>query len=211
MKPWEGYWLNALKNHKKLKYYITKNDENILKHLIKIEYKTFNSDDFCLNFHFSPNEYLETSIIIMAFKFDSEGYCKLAECNTIKWKTGKQNKNESIRDSTESKDNKYQEGTFFNFFKTVKLGSKDVNFKGTQDDVAFFEIEDHLEIAYNIVDDILAYHFEFYTGIFKKRPDDSDEENEEDQWMEDSEDEDESTKHGKEGKKDTKKRHCRRK
>ena len=58
------FWLKAMKNSHVLGTQITKNEENLLKHLVDIEHISVeNSNDFILRFHFASNDYIQNSSI----------------------------------------------------------------------------------------------------------------------------------------------------
>jgi len=82
------FWLKALGNNAILKQYISKSDENILKHLIDIRGEKVQGNSYKLTFVFSENEYFANKELIklMIIDNDDDHKCIKAIGTNIEWK-----------------------------------------------------------------------------------------------------------------------------
>lgn len=69
---------------------IKEKDEDVLKHLNKLEYETeTGTNNFILKFHFTPNEYFTNELLTKKFFITEDDEVTKTEGTDIKWKEGK--------------------------------------------------------------------------------------------------------------------------
>lgn len=91
------FWLTTLQHTDEFGELITEDDEPALKHLIDVTSTPLPDEEkatpsFVLNFHFSPNDYFDNTIISKKYILSSEGGDMIfdhTESTEIKWKAGK--------------------------------------------------------------------------------------------------------------------------
>lgn len=178
------FWLSAMKNQISLAEMITDRDEGALKHLTDIRMEYLDKPGFRLIFEFDENEYFTNKTITKTYFYQNEsGYggdfiYDHAEGDKINWKEGKdltvrveqkkqRNKSKSLplqasphhagpEQLTESKTDTKQTRivkktvpteSFFNFFSPPNAPSE-------EDDDAASDIEERLELDYQLGEDI---------------------------------------------------------
>lgn len=175
------FWLTALRNHIGLADLITDRDEAALKHLadIRIAYLTEGKPGFKLQFYFTPNEFFENELLEKTYLYLEEvGYSgdflyDRAIGTEIKWKEDKdltkeieikkqRNKNTNrtrlIRKSRPAE-------SFFNFFSPPTPPEEEDD---DESDVDIEELEEKLELDYQIGEDIkekiIPRAIDYFTG-----------------------------------------------
>jgi nucleosome assembly protein 1-like 1 len=174
------FWLSAMKNQISLAEMITDRDEAALKHLVDIRMEYLDRPGFKLIFEFEENEFFENKIITKTYFYQEEnGYggdfiYDHAEGDAIQWKAGKdltvrieskkqRNKSMSspqyitiarnkLTQRTDTKQTRVVKKTvptesFFNFFSPPTPPSD-------EDDDAASDIEERLELDYQLGEDI---------------------------------------------------------
>lgn len=177
------FWLSAMKNQISLAEMITDRDEGALKHLTDIRMEYLDKPGFRLIFEFDENEYFTNKTITKTYFYQNEsGYggdfiYDHAEGDKINWKEGKdltvrveqkkqRNKSKSIslqmsssharhatdRIKSDTKQTRIVKKTvptesFFNFFSPPNAPSE-------EDDDAASDIEERLELDYQLGEDI---------------------------------------------------------
>jgi nucleosome assembly protein 1-like 1 len=209
------FWLSAMKNQISLAEMITDRDEAALKYLTDIRMEYLDKPGFRLIFEFAENEFFTNKTITKTYYYQNEsGYggdfiYDHAEGDKIDWKP---EKDLTVRVEQKKQRNKNTKQTrivkktvptqsFFNFFSPPTPPSE-------EDDDAASDIEERLELDYQLGEDIKeklipraidwftgeALQFEeldeddFEEGDF----DDEDDEDDDDLSHDDDEDEDES-------------------
>ncbi|PCH32978.1 NAP-domain-containing protein [Wolfiporia cocos MD-104 SS10] len=211
------FWLTALRTHVGLAGIITDRDAGALKHLvdIRLSYLT-DKPGYKLSFVFSPNEYFENEVLEKTYLYQEEvGYSgdfmyDRAIGTDIKWKEDKDlTKEYEIKKQRNKNTNRTRlirkarpTDSFFNFFSPPEPPSED----DEDDEVDLDEIEEKLEVDYQIGEDIkekiIPRAVDYFTGKaldyedFDEQDDDfedidDDEEDEEDRFSDDSESEEE--------------------
>ncbi|KAF4585423.1 nucleosome assembly protein [Ophiocordyceps camponoti-floridani] len=219
------FWLSAMKNQVTLAEMITDRDEAALKYLIDVRMEYLDKPGFRLIFEFRPNEYFTNTVVTKTYYYQNEsGYggdfiYDHAEGDKINWLTGK---DLTIRVEEKKQRNKNTKQTrivkktvptesFFNFFSPPKPPAVD---DGGEDDDLISDIEDRLELDYQLGEDIkeklIPRAIDWFTGealAFEEVEDDleaddfeDDEEDDEDDMSEDHDDEDESDEDDESGK-----------
>ncbi|KAJ9142729.1 Nucleosome assembly protein [Pleurostoma richardsiae] len=194
------FWLSAMKNQISLAEIITDRDEGALKHLTDIRMEYLDQPGFRLIFEFSENEYFTNKTITKTYYYQNEsGYggdfiYDHAEGDKINWKEGK---DLTVRVEQKKQRNKNTKQTrivkktvptesFFNFFSPPKAPSDE------DDDDAASDIEDRLELDYQLGEDIkeklIPRAIDWFTGEALAFEELDEEELEED--FEDDDDED---------------------
>ena len=178
------FWLSAMKNQISLAEMITDRDEGALKHLTDIRMEYLDKPGFRLIFEFDENEYFTNKTVTKTYFYQNEsGYggdfiYDHAEGDKINWKEGKdltvrveqkKQRNKSkllslqwslshpgheqlIEPKTDTKQTRIVKKTvptesFFNFFSPPNAPSE-------EDDDAASDIEERLELDYQLGEDI---------------------------------------------------------
>ncbi|PHH68986.1 hypothetical protein CDD80_7089 [Ophiocordyceps camponoti-rufipedis] len=219
------FWLSAMKNQVTLAEMITDRDEAALKYLIDVRMEYLDKPGFRLIFEFRPNEYFTNTVVTKTYYYQNEsGYggdfiYDHAEGDKINWRTGK---DLTIRVEEKKQRNKNTKQTrivkktvptesFFNFFSPPKPPVDD---DGGDDDDLISDIEDRLELDYQLGEDIkeklIPRAIDWFTGealAFEEVEDDleaddfeDEEDDDEDDMSEDHDDEDESDEDDESGK-----------
>jgi nucleosome assembly protein 1-like 1 len=155
------FWLSAMKNQISLAEMITDRDEGALKSLIDIRMEYLDKPGFRLIFEFADNEYFTNKIITKTYYYQNEsGYggdfiYDHADGDKIDWKVGqdltvrieqKKQRNKTTKQTRIVKKTVPTE-SFFNFFSPPKAPND-------EDDDAASDIEDRLELDYQLGEDI---------------------------------------------------------
>ncbi|KAG6852037.1 hypothetical protein C0991_003705 [Blastosporella zonata] len=168
------FWLTALRNHTGIAELITDRDAGALKHLldIRITYlddaKPESKPGFKLIFTFGPNEYLENEILEKTYVYQEEvGYSgdfvyDRAIGTQIKWKEDKDlTKEFEIKKQRNKNTNRtrlvrkaHPTESFFNFFSPPVPPAGDALENGDIDDEELDELEEKLELDYQIGEDL---------------------------------------------------------
>ncbi|RDW70240.1 nucleosome assembly protein [Coleophoma crateriformis] len=216
------FWLSAMKNQISLAEMITDRDEAALKHLTDVRMEYLDKPGFRLIFEFAENDFFTNKTISKTYFYQNEsGYggdfiYDHAEGDKIEWKEGK---DLTVRVESKKQRNKNTKQTrvvkktvptesFFNFFSPPKPPTDE------EDDDAASDIEERLELDYQLGEDIkeklIPRAIDWFTGEalqFEEMDDDDmegdfeDEDDEEDDDLsedrddeEESEEEDDATK-----------------
>lgn len=156
------FWLSAMKNQVSLAEMITDRDEAALKHLTDVQMEYLDKPGFRLIFEFAENEFFTNKTISKTYFYQNEsGYggdfiYDHAEGEKIDWKAGK---DLTVRVESKKQRNKNTKQTrvvkktvptesFFNFFSPPKPPTDD------EDDDAASDIEERLELDYQLGEDI---------------------------------------------------------
>ncbi|PHH73879.1 hypothetical protein CDD83_4656 [Cordyceps sp. RAO-2017] len=221
------FWLSAMKNQVTLAEMITDRDEAALKYLSDVRMEYLEKPGFRLIFEFRPNEFFTNKIITKTYIYQNEsGYggdfiYDHAEGDKIDWSAGK---DLTVRVEAKKQRNKNTKQTrivkktvptesFFNFFSPPKPPTDDDD--AGDDDDAISDIEERLELDYQLGEDIkeklIPRAIDWFTGealAFEEVDDDDleagdfedDEDDDEDDLSEDHDDEDESDEDDESGK-----------
>ncbi|KAF8629780.1 hypothetical protein AX17_005559 [Amanita inopinata Kibby_2008] len=216
------FWLTALRNHVGLSEIITDRDADALKHLIDIRLAyledemssdTKGKPGFKIQFIFGPNDFFENEILQKTYLYQEEvGYSgdfvyDRAIGTEIKWKEDKDLTKEfeikKQRNKTTNRTRLVRKArpteSFFNFFSPPQPPSDDAIENGDIEEDELEEIEDKLEVDYQIGEDfkekIIPRAVDYFTGKaleFEVLDDEDDFEDLDDDYdEEDSESEDE--------------------
>ncbi|KAI1138953.1 nucleosome assembly protein [Hypoxylon sp. FL0543] len=193
------FWLSAMKNQISLAEMITDRDENALRYLTDIRMEYLDKPGFRLIFEFAENDYFTNKTITKTYYYQNEsGYggdfiYDHAEGDKINWKEGmdltvrvesKKQRNKNTKQTRIVKKTVPTE-SFFNFFSPPKAPTD-------EDDDAASDIEERLELDYQLGEDIkeklIPRAIDWFTGeaLAFEEIDDLDE----DQFDEDEDDED---------------------
>ncbi|KAF2742253.1 NAP-domain-containing protein [Sporormia fimetaria CBS 119925] len=208
------FWLSAMKNQISLAEMITDRDEAALKSLVDIRMEYLDRPGFRLIFEFAENEFFENKTLSKTYFYQEEnGYggdfiYDHAEGEKINWKTGK---DLTVRVESKKQVNKTTKQTrivkktvptesFFNFFDPPKPPTDE------EDEDAASDIEDRLELDYQLGEDIkeklIPRAIDWFTGEalqYENMEDfdegdfeDDDDEDDEDDLSDDRDDDDDS-------------------
>lgn len=187
------FWLTALRNSIGLSDLITDRDAEALKHLtnITLEYLTENKDSdkdtegkpgFKLLFEFSENDFFTNKVLSKTYVYQEEvGYSgdfvyDRAIGTKIDWKEDKDlTKEYEVKKQRNKTTNRtrfvkkaHPTESFFNFFDPPQLPSDDVIENGEIDPEELEEIEEKLEMDYQIGEDlkekIIPRAIDYFTG-----------------------------------------------
>lgn len=217
------FWLTALRNHVGLSALITDRDAAALKHLtdLRIEYLPSSEPKpgFKLIFEFSSNEYLENDVLEKIYVYREEvGYSgdfvyDRAIGTDIKWKDEKDlTKEFEIKKQRNKNTNRtrlvrkaHPTESFFNFFSPPVAPSEEAIEAGEIGEEELDDLEEKLEIDYQIGEDIkekiIPRAIDYFTGkaieydMLSEDEDDYDDEDDDDDdddldGMDDDSDED---------------------
>lgn len=215
------FWLSAMKNQISLAEMITDRDETALKDLTDVRMEYLDKPGFRLTFEFAENEFFSNKTITKTYFYQNEsGYggdfiYDHAEGDSIEWKSGK---DLTVRVESKKQRNKNTKQTrvvkktvptesFFNFFSPPTPPTDE------EDDDAATDIEERLELDYQLGEDIKeklipraidwftgeALQFEemdedMEEGDFEDEDDDEEDEDDEDHDEDESDDDDDSAK-----------------
>ncbi|KAG6016183.1 hypothetical protein E4U54_002112 [Claviceps lovelessii] len=220
------FWLSAMKNQTTLAEMITDRDEAALKHLTDVRMEYLDKPGFRLLFDFSENDYFSNKIITKTYFYQNEsGYggdfiYDHAEGDKIEWYPGK---DLTVRIEAKKQRNKNTNQTrivkktvptesFFNFFSPPQAPSDDDD---ADDDDAVADIEDRLELDYQLGEDIkeklIPRAIDWFTGealAFEEESDEDgldgedfdDDDEDEDDMSEDHDEDEESDEEDESGK-----------
>jgi len=207
------FWLSAMKNQISLAEMITDRDEEALKSLVDIRMEYLDKPGFRLIFEFAENDFFTNKTITKTYYYQNEsGYggdfiYDHADGDKIDWKAGqdltvrveqKKQRNKTTKQTRIVKKTVPTE-SFFNFFSPPKAPND-------EDDDAASDIEERLELDYQLGEDIkeklIPRAIDWFTGealAFEELDeddledfDDEDDEDDDDDASEDHDDEDES-------------------
>ncbi|KAG5950695.1 hypothetical protein E4U53_004570 [Claviceps sorghi] len=219
------FWLSAMKNQTTLAEMITDRDEAALKHLTDVRMEYLDKPGFRLIFDFAENDFFSNRIITKTYFYQNEsGYggdfiYDHAEGDKIEWYPGK---DLTVRIEAKKQRNKNTNQTrivkktvptesFFNFFSPPQAPSDD----DADDDDAVGDIEDRLELDYQLGEDIkeklIPRAIDWFTGealAFEEESDEDgldgedfdDDDEDEDDMSEDHDEEEESDEEDESGK-----------
>jgi nucleosome assembly protein 1-like 1 len=170
------FWLKVLKNNPLVSTMIFEQDEQVLNHLTDIKVLTEpNSDNFTIEFHFSPNKFIENSVLTKKYIMDSNDNPEKAEGTEIKWKGAnltQKIKKTKTRGKNKKKGIKIEEiPSFFNFFKDL---TADDDIEEEDDDDLAMTLEEDYDTACEIRDEIVPNAPYFYLGIRQNESDEED-------------------------------------
>ncbi|KAG1814821.1 NAP-domain-containing protein [Suillus variegatus] len=159
------FWSTALRNHVGLSKIITERDAGALKNLTDIRLSYLPSDSpkpgFKISFIFNPNDYFENDVLDKTYLYQEEFVYDHAIGTEIKWKEDK--------DLTKEFEIKKQQNENTN---RTRLGED-------MDDEDLVELEEKLEMDYQIGEEIILRAIDYFTG--KALEDDFDELDDEDE------------------------------
>ncbi|KAI0319876.1 NAP-domain-containing protein [Amylostereum chailletii] len=180
------FWLTALRNHIVLGDIITERDAVALKHLedLRLEYlpPTDPKPGFKLIFHFSANEFFENAVLEKTYVYQEEvGYSgdfvyDRAIGTEIKWKEDKDlTKEFEIKKQRNKNTNRTRlvrkarpTESFFNFFSPPVPPAEDALENGDITEEDLDDLEEKLEIDYQIGEDIkekiIPRAIDYFTG-----------------------------------------------
>jgi nucleosome assembly protein 1-like 1 len=195
IKPIEGYWLTALKNHGLFKEIITENDAKALKALNKVEFEM--SEDaahpfnFKLHFHFAANEYFTNEVLSIHLHVKEPREVDKIDGTEISWKEGKNITKKTVQKKQKNKKTgqtrtvtKEEDcDSLFKLFNNCEQHDHEEH-EHDDDEEADHEhdIYDHTEWAYSFFEEIIPYSLEYFLGVRKEfgGPGDEDDEDFED-------------------------------
>ncbi|KAL8861337.1 MAG: hypothetical protein Q9178_002209 [Gyalolechia marmorata] len=196
------FWLSAMKNQVSLAELITARDEAALKLLTDIRMEYLEKPGFRLIFEFAENEFFTNKVLTKTYYYQEEsGYggdfiYDHAEGDKINWRTDKdltvtvESKKQRNKNTKQTRVVKKTVPTesFFNFFDPPKAPS-------TDDDDAASDVEERLELDYQLGEDIkeklIPRAVDWFTGEalqFEELDDDLEEGDFEDEDDEDDDD-----------------------
>ncbi|KAF9269759.1 NAP-domain-containing protein [Marasmius fiardii PR-910] len=178
------FWLTALRNHVGISELITDRDAGALKYLkdVRLSYLEEGKPAFKISFHFSPNEFFENEVLEKTYTFQNEvGYTgdfiyERAIGTDIKWKDDKDlTKEFEIKKQRNKNTNRTRlvrkarpTESFFNFFTPPVPPSEDAVEDGEIDVEELEDIEDKLELDYQIGEDlrekVIPKAIDYFTG-----------------------------------------------
>ncbi|SJL12412.1 related to nucleosome assembly protein I [Armillaria ostoyae] len=183
------FWLTALQNHIGLQDLITERDAGALKHLIDIRLSYLDNlsqldtkPGFKITFVFSPNEFFENETLEKTYYYQAEvGYFgdfayDRAVGTEIKWKEDKDlTKEFEIKKQRNKNTNRTRvvrkarpTESFFNFFSPPTPPSEDAIASGDIDEEELEELEEKVEMDYQIGEDlkekIIPRAIDYFTG-----------------------------------------------
>ncbi|KAH9885617.1 nucleosome assembly protein [Cubamyces lactineus] len=205
------FWLTALRTHVGFADIITERDADALKALkdIRIEYlpTTESKPGFKLRFFFAPNDFFENDVLEKTYLYQEEvGYTgdfmyDHAIGTEIKWKEDKDlTKEFEVKKQRNKNTNRTRlvrkarpTASFFNFFNPPQPPSDDAIENGDIDEDELEELEEKLEMDYQLGEDlkekIIPRAIDYFTGKALEYEDFDDEDDFEDIDDEDDEDE----------------------
>ncbi|TFK84595.1 nucleosome assembly protein [Polyporus arcularius HHB13444] len=206
------FWLTALRTHVHLSDTITDRDAEALKSLtdIRIEYlpSTEKKPGFKLLFHFAPNDFFENEVLEKTYLYQEEvGYSgdfmyDRAIGTEIKWKEDKDlTKEFEVKKQRNKNTNRTRlvrkarpTNSFFNFFSPPQPPSDEAIESGDLDEDELEELEEKLEIDYQLGEDlkekIIPRAIDYFTGKALEYEDFDDDDDDFEDIDEDDEDED---------------------
>ncbi|KDQ51371.1 hypothetical protein JAAARDRAFT_41221 [Jaapia argillacea MUCL 33604] len=204
------FWLTALRNHIGLSEIITDRDAEALKFLTDIRCSYLPTTDpkpgYKLTFHFTSNEYFENEVLEKTYLYQEEvGYSgdfvyDRAIGTEIKWKEDKDlTKEFEIKKQRNKNTNRTRlvrkarpTDSFFNFFSPPVPPAEGALENGDIEEEELFDLEQKLEIDYQIGEDIkekvIPKAVDYFTGHALEYEDMDDD----DEDLDDDDDDDES-------------------
>ncbi|KZT50627.1 NAP-domain-containing protein [Calocera cornea HHB12733] len=178
------FWLTALRNHVGISELITDRDEAALHHLtdITLSYLTSPAPGYKLSFHFSPNEFFTNAVLDKTYHYKEEvSYLgdwlyDHAEGTVIDWKEDKDlTKAVEIKKQRNKNTNRTRlirkiipAESFFNYFSPPVPPTEDQLEDDDVDQEEIEDIEERLELDYQIGEDIkdriIPRAIDYFTG-----------------------------------------------
>ncbi|KAI0271273.1 hypothetical protein BC834DRAFT_433509 [Gloeopeniophorella convolvens] len=180
------FWLTALRNHVGISDLITERDAGALKHLVDLRIEYLPSSEpkpgFKLIFEFTPNDYFENTVLEKTYIYREEvGYSgdfvyERAVGTEIKWKDEKDlTKEFEIKKQRNKNTNRTRvvrkvrpTESFFNFFSPPVAPSEEAIEEGKISEDELDELEEKLEVDYQIGEDIkekvIPRAVDYFTG-----------------------------------------------
>jgi len=204
------FWLTAIRNHLAISELITDRDVDALKHLTDVRLQYLNEGEnpdsetqgkpgFMIIFEFSPNPFFENKILEKKYLYQTEvGYTgdfvyDRALATKIQWKEDKDlTKEFEIKKQRNKNTNRTRlvrkarpADSFFNFFSPPVPPTESQLESGDLDDDDIAELEEKLEIDYQIGEDlkekIIPHAVDYFTGKALEWEMDEDDEFEDDE------------------------------
>jgi len=177
------FWLTALRNHMEISGLITERDEDALKSLTDIRF-TYLADKpgYSITFHFSSNDYFSNEILTKTYYYQAAlGYegdylYEKSEGTKILWKGDKDlTKSVEMRKQRNKNTNRtrlvrktHSIPSFFDFFSPPSPPDPDAVENGDMEEDDFAELEEKLEVDYQIGEDlkdrIIPRAIDYFTG-----------------------------------------------
>jgi len=168
------YWFKVLTSCVRFENDIFETDHALLKKITKIEVipEKGDNNDFTIVFSFAPNDYFENNSISAKFFLVEDDVAEKIEATEIQWKEGKNITQKSItKRKKNKKTGKHQNITklvdadsFFNIFKTVEV-PESADDEGEEGNEMLQKIQERLDMAASIREEIALYHLEYYLGL----------------------------------------------
>lgn len=156
--------------------YITKPDKEILEHLIDIRAKEdVMSGNYYLEFEFSPNEFMQETVLKIEFEMDKDGEDpEKSISTTIHWlknnptqkvikKKQKNKRTRNVRTITQT----VKTESFFNLFQTKSAKDHDESDEDDSEaeDEEIFELEEQHDLCEMLKDDIIPNALMYHLGL----------------------------------------------
>lgn len=209
-----GFWLQALKYHVDLREMVEPEDEPALMHLTDISWHPLpeNPVSFVLEFHFSPNEFFEETVLAKTYHMQENPesgdlHFSRVDSPTITWKSGKNLCVKQVTKQQRKKGNRRGKGpqtrtitveepcnSFFHFFNPEAFLNLQPEIP--EEDYDQFREDDYV-MGTEIKDRLIPYAVLYYTGEMEQEEDlgfdddEDDEDYDDDEGGDDDDDDDE--------------------
>ncbi len=170
------YWFKVLTSCVRFENDIFETDHALLKKITKIDCipEKGDSNDFTIVFHFAPNDFFENNSISAKFFLVEDDVAEKIEASEIQWKEGKNITQKSItKRKKNKKTGKHQNVTklvdadsFFNIFKTLDVPENEGENEEEGQEM-LQKVQERLDIAHSIREEILLHHLEYFLGLRK--------------------------------------------
>jgi len=192
-----NYWGQAVGNSDQFSPIMNDKDKKILKHLTNVSADIKETGDFTLNFTFTPNEFMEQTLLTRQHILNPTDNSPEKIISTeITWKSDEMNptieKKQKKVKNKKTKDVKTVTKTeevpsFFSFFKSYDISGKkkdeDKDEEDEDEEDEFEIIQEEYEVGLFVKEELIPYSIEYYLDMNKQdmgMEDDEDMEDEDD-------------------------------
>lgn len=175
-----NYWLKSMQNTEILGTEITQKDQDCLKHLQNIKFRSEDNDEkdegqMHFEFHFSENDFFSNAVLTKSVTYSLSENRPIGSvgCN-IEWKQDKNLTKKTIQKKQKNKKSGQQrtvtkevtDESFFNFFQTIEIDESKFD---DMEDEEIDQIQERNEIDFDIAsvlhEEVIPYSLEFYLDV----------------------------------------------
>lgn len=177
LKNFNGFWLNAMRNHPMITSMIYDQDFDLLKYLTDVKLVTEEtSNNFTLEFYFKENSIISNEVLRKKYVLSENAEVKSVQGTEIKWKgaslTQKVKKTKKKGKNKKSGTKVEEIPSFFVFFKSIEKGDKDE--EDEEEDDFGDNLEDDYDFGREFKDELIPNAVLYYFNVIESIEQDDD-------------------------------------